>query len=75
MSMNNMRRMKKMETDYDRALKVLGEIAEEIRVKFDCWDNNIKAGQQPVPIQDLDYWSFEIYKAVKVIRMSRRDEE
>jgi hypothetical protein len=38
------------------------KIAMEIRNKFLHWDANIRAGQQPVPIQDLDYWANELMR-------------
>jgi hypothetical protein len=34
----------------------LRKISREIRQKYIDWDRNVKAGQNPVPIQDLDYW-------------------
>ena len=33
------------------------EVRLEIQAKYDEWDLHIEAEQQPVPIQDLDYWS------------------
>jgi len=44
--------------------KKLDKVVGEIRKAFDNWDENIKAGLKPVPIQDLDYWANQIAEVV-----------
>lgn len=43
-------------------------VEEEIRGCFDNWDNHINNHQQPVPIQDLDYWSSELKLVIANIK-------
>jgi len=49
------------------AIDTLTTIAAEIKKAWVMWDEHIKAGQQPVPIQDLDYWQDQIARAAKVL--------
>lgn len=42
----------------------LQKLAKEIRAKYNSWDENIKAGQQPVPIQDLDFWATKLEEII-----------
>ena len=50
------------------ALRTLAEIADEIQNKFNLWNVHKENGQEPVPIQDLDYWQNQINRAVVVLR-------
>ena len=50
------------------ALKTLAKISDEIRGKFYFWNVRTENRQEPVPIQDLDYWNKEINKAVVILR-------
>lgn len=54
-----------MTTDKQNAIQAVKEIEGEIRACFDGWDGAIKNKAQPVPVQDLDYWSNTLFKAVK----------
>jgi len=38
-------------------LHKLRDIANELIERFDMWDERINAKQQPVPIQDIDFWA------------------
>ena len=40
--------------------KQLNDIEREMTQCFDNWDDAIKNGQQPVTIQDLDFWRCSI---------------
>ena len=48
----------------EESKRILEQVESEIRKAFDNWDNNIKAGLNPVPIQDLDFWSEQLKKAI-----------
>lgn len=50
------------------ALETLSKIASEIGERFEKWDNAIKNKQQPVAVQDLDFWKTMIEGAVKVLK-------
>lgn len=49
----------------------LREIEAEISACFNGWDGAIKNKQQPVPIQDLDDWSFRLFNIIK--RLEKRE--
>ena len=44
------------------------KVREEIYNCFNKWDARVEAGQQPVPIQDLDYWNMKLSKAVRGLK-------
>jgi len=52
--------MNKIETQVKRLTNLAGEMANA----FNLWDERIKNKQQPIPIQDLDYWKDEICSVV-----------
>jgi len=45
----------------------LHEVVVEMRHHFNKWDEKIDSQQQPVPIQDLDYWICQINRVIKTI--------
>jgi hypothetical protein len=49
------------------ALAILNQIADEIKKSWVNWDLRLRNGQQPVPIQDLDYWQDQIKRAVRIL--------
>jgi len=53
------------ELNYANARQAIREVEGEIRACFDGWDGAIKNKHQPVPIQDLDFWSKKLIQAVK----------
>lgn len=59
------------EKDLNPSLNNLLAISAEISKAFDKWDENIKAGQQPVSIQDLDYWRVQIRGDVKKLQEAK----
>lgn len=46
--------------------RILIEVIREMQNKFDDWDLHISNNQQPVPIQDLDYWKEQL----KIVALS-----
>ena len=50
-------------------IQKIREIEGEIRACFDGWDMAIKNKAQPVPIQDLDFWSEELKKVIKALEV------
>ena len=53
-----------MQRVQEESKRILEQVESEITKAFDNWDNNIKAGLNPVPIQDLDFWSEQLKKAI-----------
>ena len=54
----------KQEKQNQEALQSIREVEAEIKACFDGWDGAIKNEQQPVPIQDLDYWSNKLLRVI-----------
>jgi hypothetical protein len=50
--------------------KIVDEVIQEISNRFENWDNAINARQQPVTIQDLDYWRKRLSDAIELFEVT-----
>ena len=54
-----------MDNEQKTTIQILKEVEAEIRACFNDWDEAIKNGKQPVPIQDLDYWAKTLSQVIQ----------
>lgn len=54
--------------DKNKTQELLKKVIDEIQKCYDNWDVRIENNQQPVPIQDLDFWIQRLKSVLNDIR-------